>query len=205
MILSLLETGNTIDGVIIASLLLEKENHLQQTNNFKSFFEWKNRKCHSCMEYIIDAGKAITCINLIKNTKPCKNLFCQKCVNNFFERKQNEEMQYCNVKNAHAIQQSKLSHHEQLVNLRLKRTKTWFKGFQNVLFMCPCCLNLCKNNPFFINSVCNTIPKIQMEPMTFIDKKIYIYQSQRITESLPATVDSHPDKFVLAKITGANR
>lgn len=77
MILSLMETGNTIDGVIIASMLLEKDGlHTKQTNNFKSFFEWKNRKCHSCMEYIIDAGKAITCINLINSKEPCKNLFC---------------------------------------------------------------------------------------------------------------------------------
>ena len=71
--------------------------------------------------------------------------------------------------------------------------------------MCPCCLNLCKNNPFFINSVCNTLPKIQQTPMLFLEKKIYIYQSQRITESLPPSVDSHPDKFVLARITGVNK
>jgi hypothetical protein len=40
--------------------------------------------------------------------------------------------------------------------------------------------------------------------MAFLDKEIYIYQSQRITESLQPTVDSYPDKFVLAKITGFN-
>jgi hypothetical protein len=94
MILSLLETGNTIDGVIIASMLLKKENPSRDINNFNSFCEWKNRKCHGCMEYIIDAGKAITCINLINTSKPCKNLFCQKCVVNFYEKKQNEEQQY---------------------------------------------------------------------------------------------------------------
>lgn len=94
MILSLLETGNTIDGVIIASMLLDQWDPSNEFNNFKSFSEWKNRKCHGCMEYIIDAGKAITCINLIDTSKPCKNLFCQKCVINLYEKKQNEENQF---------------------------------------------------------------------------------------------------------------
>lgn len=38
------------------------------------------------MDYIIDAGKSILCINIVKKSNPCKNLYCQKCVTNFFDK-----------------------------------------------------------------------------------------------------------------------
>ena len=42
-------------------------------------------------------------------------------------------------------------------------------------------------------------------PLYFIEKKIYLFQSNSITNCLLKTVDSHPEKFVLAKITGYNK
>ena len=43
------------------------------------------------MEFILDAGKAVTCVNLIKSFNPCLNLYCQNCVVSFMEEKHNFE------------------------------------------------------------------------------------------------------------------
>jgi hypothetical protein len=43
------------------------------------------------MEYILDAGKAVTCANLVKSCNPCLNLYCQNCVVSFMEEKHNFE------------------------------------------------------------------------------------------------------------------
>ena len=88
MLLSLLEIGNTIDGVAIASktLALQKgDMSISLSSNFNSFFNWKKWKCHCCMEYILDAGKAVTCFNLIKEINPCMNVYCSNCVIAFME------------------------------------------------------------------------------------------------------------------------
>lgn len=80
--MSLLEVGNNIDGVAIASKILNnliKDKNKVSTSlpaNFSRFFNWKKRKCHCCMEYVLDAGKAVTCYNLIRKNNPCMNVYC---------------------------------------------------------------------------------------------------------------------------------
>lgn len=82
LMISLLEVGNTIDGVTIASQILNayaKDKNMVAANlpaNFARFLNWKKRKCHCCLEYIIDAGKALTCFNLIRKTNPCLKVYC---------------------------------------------------------------------------------------------------------------------------------
>mgnify|MGYP006092792553 CR=1 FL=1 len=39
------------------------------------------------MEYILDAGKAVTCFNLINKDSPCMNVYCQNCITSFMEEK----------------------------------------------------------------------------------------------------------------------
>ena len=51
------------------------------------------------MEYILDAGKAVTCFNLIKVTNPCQNVYCQNCVIAFMEEKHTYEETEKNNKN----------------------------------------------------------------------------------------------------------
>jgi hypothetical protein len=41
------------------------------------------------MEYILDAGRAVTCFNLIKSSQPCMNVYCQNCVIAFMEETNN--------------------------------------------------------------------------------------------------------------------
>jgi hypothetical protein len=95
--ISLMELGNTIDGVAIAAKILKdiEDNYEEKKNffvNFQTFQQsFKKRKCHCCMEYILDAGKAVTCANLIKSYNPCLNLYCQNCVVAFMEEKHNFE------------------------------------------------------------------------------------------------------------------
>lgn len=92
MLLILLEVGNSVDAVTIGGRVLSKyapESSL--TQNFTTFLQWKKRKCHCCMEFILDSGRAVTCINLIKEKNPCTNLYCSKCVANFMEEKHNYE------------------------------------------------------------------------------------------------------------------
>lgn len=96
MLISLLEIGNTIDGVTIASKTLSdiKDKHgLTPTlaQNLSRFFNWKKRKCHCCMEYILDAGKAVTCFNLTARANPCMNVYCQNCIVAFMEEKHHFE------------------------------------------------------------------------------------------------------------------
>jgi len=43
------------------------------------------------MEFILDAGKAVTCANLINQINPCFNLYCQNCIVNFMQEKHNYE------------------------------------------------------------------------------------------------------------------
>lgn len=38
----------------------------QINSNFIKFQQWKKRKCHCCMEPILDAGKAIICVNVVR-------------------------------------------------------------------------------------------------------------------------------------------
>jgi len=79
MLISLLEVGNTIDGVSIANKILDAQDlHLKKW--FSCFFNWKERKCHGCMEPILDCGKAVTCVNLIKVERPCHKVYCQNCI-----------------------------------------------------------------------------------------------------------------------------
>jgi hypothetical protein len=118
--LSLLEIGNTIDGIAIAAKIMgllstkinteneDKEQYESQLKNlspykqgliakeslgynFNQFQVWKKRKCHCCMEYILDAGKALSCTNIIMKENPCLNIYCINCVISFMEEKHNYE------------------------------------------------------------------------------------------------------------------
>ena len=62
-----MEIGNTVDSVTIISKILDKKQKYVNTNidSFDKFLIWKKRKCHCCMEYILDGGKAVTCVNII--------------------------------------------------------------------------------------------------------------------------------------------
>jgi hypothetical protein len=96
MLISLLEIGNTIDGVTIASKTLSQIREKHEFNptlgrNFSRFFNWKKRKCHCCMEYILDAGKAVTCFNLTNQENPCMKVYCQNCIISFMEEKHTYE------------------------------------------------------------------------------------------------------------------
>ena len=41
------------------------------------------------MEYILDGGKAITCVNIINKNNPCKNIYCYNCVVSYYEQNTN--------------------------------------------------------------------------------------------------------------------
>ena len=43
------------------------------------------------MEYILDAGKAVACVNIILKDSPCHNIYCQNCIVSFMEEKHNYE------------------------------------------------------------------------------------------------------------------
>ena len=62
-----MEIGNTVDSVTIISKILDKKQKFIKINTdcFDKFLIWKKRKCHGCMEYILDGGKAVTCVNII--------------------------------------------------------------------------------------------------------------------------------------------
>ena len=62
-----MEIGNTVDSVTIISKILDKKQKFIRINAdcFDKFLIWKKRKCHCCMEYILDGGKAVTCVNII--------------------------------------------------------------------------------------------------------------------------------------------
>ena len=85
-----MEMGNTIDGITIAGKIIKDmkgEDSDKLASNFTNFStSFKKRKCHCCMEYILDAGKAVCCANLISSI-PCYNIYCQGCVVNFLKEK----------------------------------------------------------------------------------------------------------------------
>ena len=85
MLMGLLEIGNSVDGSsIVSKILNEQKDNLDLTSiiavSFGKMFSWKKRKCHGCMDLILDPGKAITCCNLINEESPCLKVFCQHCV-----------------------------------------------------------------------------------------------------------------------------
>ena len=99
IMLCLLETGNTIDGVVIAKKLLQKfeEEHsvtpmhgkeeddprvyLHEISlNLNKLFDWKQRRCHHCLEFIFETGNAIMCSNSIWPIKACSKIYCFSCV-----------------------------------------------------------------------------------------------------------------------------
>lgn len=41
------------------------------------------------MEPILDAGKAVVCVNVVRQDNPCFNLYCQNCCINFLMEKYN--------------------------------------------------------------------------------------------------------------------
>ena len=43
------------------------------------------------MVFILDAGKAVTCVNIIRAVNPCYNLYCQDCVVAFMLEKHHYE------------------------------------------------------------------------------------------------------------------
>ena len=43
------------------------------------------------MEPILDAGKAVVCMNIIRQENPCINLYCHNCCVNFSVEKYNFE------------------------------------------------------------------------------------------------------------------
>lgn len=49
--------------------------------------DWRNRRCHGCLEMIVEARKAVACFNFIRtNDKQglhdpaCNKLYCQRCI-----------------------------------------------------------------------------------------------------------------------------
>lgn len=46
----------------------------------RSFMDWRKRRCHGCLEMIIEASKAVLCFNFTKIKEglnlPCKKLYC---------------------------------------------------------------------------------------------------------------------------------
>ena len=74
----MLEVGNSIDGITIAAKVLnvlKDSNKYQFENptpttkvdtNFSTYNNWKKRKCHCCMECILDTKEALICANIIK-------------------------------------------------------------------------------------------------------------------------------------------
>jgi len=123
LLLSLIECGNSLDSILVASKILRTlnlEDELEKTedssnnvagallainaqtsypkatpvkkqinSNFSKLQNWKKRKCHCCMVPILDAGKAVACVNIIRQDNPCINLYCQNCAVNFISDKYN--------------------------------------------------------------------------------------------------------------------
>ena len=113
MILQLLQTGNTIDGVSIGGML--------NPQDFSTSFQtWSSRRCHGCLEYILDTERALTCFNLSNSSKPCKNIYCYRCVT--FKKKIVEN-----------------SSEEAKAELKHWRQQKWASSYQNILYQCPCC------------------------------------------------------------------
>jgi len=44
--------------------------------NLSVFLDWQKRNCHGCMEYILDAGKAVICANVIIKKGECQKIYC---------------------------------------------------------------------------------------------------------------------------------
>ena len=86
-LLGLLELGNTVDGVSIANKVISEMPFSNLPTGFNAFWTWKKRRCHGCMEPILDGGKAISCINLVHTTNPCTNAYCQNCIISFVDSK----------------------------------------------------------------------------------------------------------------------
>ena len=50
----------------------------------RSFMDWRNRRCHGCLEMIVEARKAVACFNFIRtndklglqNNPACNKLYC---------------------------------------------------------------------------------------------------------------------------------
>ena len=98
------------------------------------------------MVYILDAGKAITCSNLIRQANPCMNVYCQSCIIAFMEEKLNYEDAIEEKKAAgEETDKEKEEQAKKLKELEQKKTrrKLWLKASQNVLFTCPCCQGHC--------------------------------------------------------------
>ena len=94
------------------------------------------------MEYLLDAGKAVTCINLIKKERPCQNLYCQNCVIAFMVEKHNYED---NEEEEEKSSKEDDQKSKELEERKLKH-KLWLKAVQNILFVCPCCQGYCLND-----------------------------------------------------------
>lgn len=99
------------------------------------------------MEYILDAGKAVSCFNLTNQVNPCMNVYCQNCIVSFMEEKhryeENQEESEDNKKplNPENETDKKMDEAKRAKELEMKkvRRKLWLKASQNVIFICPCC------------------------------------------------------------------
>jgi len=100
------------------------------------------------MEYILDAGKAVTCVNLINKAHPCLNLYCQNCVVNFMKEKHNfEEIDIIKNKEMKHHSQEPSKEEEETPERKIQKEneektlkhKLWLKACENIMFVCPCC------------------------------------------------------------------
>jgi|TARA_B110001450_G_C17655112_1_gene494858 hypothetical protein len=168
-----MEIGNTVDSVTIISKILDKKQKFIRINGdcFDKFLIWKKRKCHCCMEYILDGGKAVTCVNIIQETNPCKNIYCQNCVVAYLE--QNSSLSI--IENDEDKEKTKEQKEKDAKKLK---HKLWLKAQQNILFICPCCQGMCliedkenqQNLDFAKFSICNFNHRIMNHPKEFLKK-----------------------------------
>jgi len=51
------------------------------------FFDWKKRRCHGCLEYMVETSRAVVCVNVVKVDNPCRKLYCFNCTINYCQSK----------------------------------------------------------------------------------------------------------------------
>ena len=120
------------------------------------------------MVFILDAGKAVTCVNLINSVNPCYNLYCQDCVVAFMLEKHHyeEDEMFDDIqgevdpdkKEPGDMKEEDKEHEvsemqdtdgrsakttQQDLELKKIKHKLWLKALQNILFVCPCCQGYC--------------------------------------------------------------
>lgn len=81
------------------------------------------------MEYILDAGKAVTCFNLTAKANPCMNVYCQNCIIAYMEEKHHfDEKEEGTKKETNAKDVDEEAKKAKEMENRKIRRKLWLKA-----------------------------------------------------------------------------